>query len=256
MVSGKCPLCNDTGWEMFVEDGYEFYRDCSNGCRMKQVQGLRLKFANIPETYKDCNFTNFKSSYYMQAGQQGSYMATLKTVNDWLRNLDACEEQGLGLYIWSEIKGSGKTRLICSIANELMSDIYKRQVKFCTSTQILDEIRATYGDSGSNESTLVNDLCSVPFLIIDDFGTEKLTDWVNEKLFSIINQRYQSRKVTLFTSNYSIDELKCDERVKDRILEVSYEIHFCEVSVRKAIANKRKGDNEQKKETTDSKKSE
>ena len=154
----------------------------------------------------------------------------------YLDNLYTNIEEGKGLYLWSETKGSGKTMLAAALANELINE-HKRYVKFATSLDILDEIKATYGrrnydENESAESKLLKDLVSAEFLIIDDFGTERATDWAGEKFYQIVNKRYINKKVTFFTSNYDLKTLNYDDRITNRIRERCYIIHFPEESVR------------------------
>jgi DNA replication protein DnaC len=52
-------------------------------------------------------------------------------------------------------------------------------------------------------------------LILDDIGAERLTDFVAETFYLIVNGRYNKMLPTIFTSNFTIGELS--ERVGDRI---------------------------------------
>ena len=64
-------------------------------------------------------------------------------------------------------------------------------VKFATSVQILNEIKASWNqEDGMTEHQLLDDLSKAEVLIIDDFGIEKVKDWIEEKLYHIINARY------------------------------------------------------------------
>lgn len=159
----------------------------------------------------------------------------IKSVNYWLDNLDDMMKRGIGLYFHSNTKGSGKTRMAVSIANELLDR--KIQVKFATSLQIINEIKSTWShDSELNESKLLEQLSTTTVLIIDDFGTEQYKDWIGERFYSIINQRYVDNKVTIFTSNYNLKNIDYDERIVNRIKERTYQIPFPEESVREHIA--------------------
>lgn len=46
------------------------------------------------------------------------------------------------------------------------------------------------------------------FLIIDDLGSSGFNEWRKEVIFDTIDQRYESRKPTVFTSNLTREELK------------------------------------------------
>ena len=73
-------------------------------------------------------------------------------------------------------------------------------------------------------------------LMIDDFGIERIKDWIEEKLYRIINARYINRRITSFTSNMPIDRLEYDDRITNRIKERSYPLVFPGESVRDYIA--------------------
>ena len=144
--------------------------------------------------------------------------------------------QGMGLFIWSETKGSGKTRMAAGVANELISRGI--QVKFATSLDILQEIKNTWSEDTVTESKLLDALSTVKVLVIDDFGTEtvKENDWRSEKFYKIINDRYLNRYPTILTSNYSLETIHYDTRITNRLRERTFEIHFPEESVRETIA--------------------
>lgn len=224
-----CPLCNGRGW---VFTDFNTVRECECGIRQKEIQANRLRFASIPEAYRTVSLKDMHYSCYEKPESKNLIKAAGEFINWYLGNLDKNIEEGKGIYLWSETKGSGKTMLAAALANELINK-YKRFVKFATSLDILDEIRATYDEHNENsESKLLNDLVTTDFLVIDDFGTERVTDWVGEKFYQIINKRYINRKVTFYTSNYDLKTLKYDDRITSRMRERTYLVHFPEESVR------------------------
>ena len=230
----ECKKCGGRGW-YFVD--YNSVRECECGLVDRERQANKLAFASIPETYKDVRVSDWMMSKY-DAKYKDQARAIVKSVKAYLENLDEFEQEGKGFYFWSETKGSGKTMLAAALANELVTR-FRRFAKFSTSLDILDEIRATYDPHNEEtESRLLNDLSRADFLIIDDFGTERVTDWVGEKFYQIINGRYINRKVTIFTSNHELLTLKYDERVKSRIRERSFTVHFPEQSIREIKAMK------------------
>lgn len=235
--SDKCPLCKGTGW-FFVDDNT--VKECECGLIEKQRQESKLQFATIPEAYKDVTLNDIVTKYYESITSKNTMKGIFNTVNDYLENLYTNIEEGRGLYLWSNTKGSGKTMFATALANELINE-HHRYVKFATSLDILDEIKSTYGrrdrdTEESAESKLLKDLVSAEFLIIDDFGTERATDWAGEKFYQIVNKRYINMKVTFFTSNYDLNTLKYDDRITNRIRERNHILHFPEESVREVKA--------------------
>ena len=230
-----CPKCKGTGW-MFIDDNT--VQECECGLLDKERMESKLQFASIPETYRKVTLKDLKTSLYQKRENKDIFKGIANTVKWYLDNLESNIEQGKGLYFWSSTKGSGKTMTATAIANELINT-HKKYVKFATSLDILDEIRSTYNkDSEDNESKLLSDLAKAEFLVIDDFGTERATDWAGEKFYQIVNKRYINQKVTFFTSNYDLNNLKYDDRITNRIKERSYIAHFPEESVREVIAKR------------------
>lgn len=233
----ECPLCKGTGW-MFVDDNT--VKECECGLLDKERHDNKLKFASIPTTYKNISLKDITTRYYQKSESKDVFKTVTKLIKWYLNDLYTNIEEGKGLYFWSNTKGSGKTMIAAAIANELINE-HHRYVKFATSLDILDEIKATYNrrswdEEESGESKLLKDLVSAEFLIIDDFGTERATDWAGEKFYQIVNKRYINKKVTFFTSNYDLKTLKYDDRITNRIRERCYIAHFPEESVREVKA--------------------
>lgn len=235
--SGICPFCKNTGWETMDNGGQGVVAECRCGIRQKKIMNNRLKFAEIPESFQDTRIKDFNLSVYKSRESKKKIETAWKVINYWLHHFESMQEEGMGLYLHSKAKGSGKTKMVISIANELIYE-KKIQVKFATSLQILNEIKATWdkNDSSISESKLLDFLSTTKVLIIDDFGMEKFKDWIDDKFNGIINDRYNAKKITIFTSNESLEMLKYDDRIKNRILERTFQIPFPEESIREVIA--------------------
>ena len=232
-----CSKCNGTGWYYFVgEDGLDYAKPCDCGTLERDKQSNKLLFANIPEAYKDVALRKLSIKYYHSSESKSAFKAACDAVKYWLDKIDVMQEQGRGMYFWSNTKGSGKTMMATALANELMSE-YGKTVKFATSLDILEEIRSSYDkESRVCESRLLRDLAEVEILFIDDFGTERSTDWAGEKFYQIVNKRYVNKLITFFTSNYDLKTLKYDDRIANRIVERCFSVHFPEESVREVKA--------------------
>lgn len=225
----KCPNCNNTYW-IINEKGNAVRCKCFEIEKMNR----RLRFANLPPAFSEMTLKTFKSSVYQQQDSKNKISVIVSAVKTYMENFDEMQAEGKGLYLYSHTKGSGKTRLIASIANELIKE---HQVKFATSISILNEIKKTYDkESKDNESKLMEDLSNTEILIIDDFGVEKAKDFNNQRFYHLINERYINKKVTFYTSNHSLNELEYDERITNRIKEQAFQLQFPEESVRELIA--------------------
>ena len=114
-------------------------------------------------------------------------------------------EDGTGLYI-EGTNGTGKTHLAAAIAMELMT---KHNIAcICrTSGDLLMDIKSAFGNGGKTEAEVLKIYKEVPLLIVDDLGKEQCTDWSISTLYSILNERYESMRPVVITTNYNSDDL-------------------------------------------------
>lgn len=196
----------------------------------------RIEFASIPKSFEGVRLHNFDLDIYKLPESRKRMSSVFGAVLYWLNNLEQNKNDGMGLYLYSNAKGSGKTRMAASIANELMYE-YDMHVRFATSLQIINEIKSTWdGYSRQSESQLLNVLTKAEVLIIDDFGTERVTDWIGDRFYHIINERYVNKLITIITSNFRLEDLAYDARICNRLKERTYRLPFPEESVRDIIA--------------------
>ena len=241
----NCPICHDSGWEMVTgPDGYEFCRRCKCGIFERQAIERKLSFATIPKEFEGHTVENFKTDCYSTKENRELAQMAKVIASRYVEQFDEIRETGKGLYFYSQTKGSGKTRLAVSIANDL---IQKKIIaaKFATTIQILDQIKATWGGEWKNEETeqkLIQEIVSVPVLVIDDIGVEAVKPWINERFYNILNGRMIEKRVTIFTSNCRMEELNFDDRIINRIIKMALPVQFPDESIRTAIARKENDD--------------
>lgn len=125
-----------------------------------------------------------------------------------------------GLYLWGDC-GVGKTHQAYAIGNYLEKEM-KIRCMFYDVPSLLRFIREDYSKGGNDgeESNLDSILNFTGVLIIDDFGTDKSSDWTDEVLYAIINERYNRVYPTIFTSNLKPADLvpKYGDRLVSRIV--------------------------------------
>ena len=228
-TKNSCEVCGGSGW-IWIDSNT--VKPCK--CRDEMLIQNKVKFANIPEAFKEIRLSSFRTGYYQD---KESIDQIVESIKEYLSNLKEMKAEGIGLYMWSKTKGSGKTRLATSLANELIYE-YDMSVKFITSLEIIAEIRATWDKETEfkSESQLMKYLTTVEVLVIDDFGAETHKDWIDDRFYQIINTRYVNKLITFFTSNDNLTNTSYDERITSRIIERSFLLHFPEQSIREGIA--------------------
>ena len=121
-----------------------------------------------------------------------------------------------GAYLYGDV-GTGKTLAACgairAYAERHVIDIEGQQVyygsraKFVNATEWFEMLRATYGHRGESEQQLFQQYSTCGLLVLDDLGKGKQTEWTTEKLYMLINRRWEGALPTIITSNMPLDEL-------------------------------------------------
>ncbi len=110
--------------------------------------------------------------------------------------------------------GCGKTHLAAAIANAVLD--HGMPVLFVVVPDLLDHLRSTFAsDSTVSYDQRFETVKQAPLLILDDLGTESATPWAKEKLYQLVNFRYNERLPTVFTSNVRMEQL--DGRIASRM---------------------------------------
>jgi hypothetical protein len=105
--------------------------------------------------------------------------------------------------------GTGKTHLAVGYLREDVIANGEEHCRFIRTVDLLKKIRDSFDDrSGQSEKELLEYYGSkVPFLVLDDLGTEKVSDFVLQTLYDLLDRRYGECLDTLITSNLTLDDL-------------------------------------------------
>ena len=139
-----------------------------------------------------------------------------------------------GLYFTGGV-GSGKTHLAIAIGVNLIKQ--GKGVKFYRTTDLLHAIRTTFRGNDINSDQIRYAIRFAPFLIIDDLGAERLTEWVAETFYDLIDYRYlhADRFKTIITSNLSLGQVAQrmeDPRISSRLTEICLKVDTGDVDYR------------------------
>lgn len=112
--------------------------------------------------------------------------------------------------------GSGKTHLAAAIANDCL--LRGRPVLFLNTPDLLDHLRAGFAPGADGSYTdRFEEIRTAPVLILDDLGTESPTPWATEKLYQVLNYRYNAQLPTVITTNKELRDV--EPRVASRLTD-------------------------------------
>ena len=115
--------------------------------------------------------------------------------------------------------GVGKTHLAVAAAVERQSrgdDVF-----FATVADLLDQLRGTFSeDSPIAHADLMQRIRTSRLLVLDDMGSERHTPFAEDKLFQIVNHRYEERLPTIVTTSvFPVDLDDMRPRIASRLLD-------------------------------------
>jgi DNA replication protein DnaC len=128
-----------------------------------------------------------------------------------------------GWLIFQGVNGCGKTHLAAAIANHRLAQA--KPVLFVVVPDLLDHLRSTFSpDSKISYDEFSEKLKGTPLLILDDFGEQSATPWAQEKLYQLINYRYNARLPMVVTTCLSLDEI--ETRISSRMVDPRISLVF------------------------------
>jgi len=201
----KCSNClRDINRHDSFEDAY-----CSKACSTihnRSHNTSKLKTAlKIPKRYRGASFESFET--------KSNIVAEIKEIIDSGKWEDPILFTGNGT-------GCGKTHLaICTIVE--MARRTAEDLVFINFSDLMGEIFASIKDSANGSvDSIIRKYSNVFILCIDDLGAEHTTAYSTSVLYRILNNRYNSMKATIVTTNLSGDEIceSYDKRIFSRMI--------------------------------------
>ena len=158
--------------------------------RFRKMINVIYKQNYVGRKYQELNFENF----IIDLNNKNA----VKMANDYInKNKDKILSNGL--IIMGE-SGVGKTHLTAAIANKLIEN--DKIVLMGRLTTLLDMIKETFRDTTKSENELIELYSNVDMIIIDDLGTEKISSWALEKLYTIIQNRFENGLPIIITTRF------------------------------------------------------
>jgi DNA replication protein DnaC len=207
-----CPICKGLGFvrQDLPPDHPDFGKLIPCECRQAELanrKARKLRSRSNLEGLQDKTLEGFSSEGRgnLTPDKAQSLAQALQAAREFAEDSD-------GWLVLSGPYGCGKTHLAVAIANAQIA----AGALFVNVPDLLDHLRASYSPGASEgydeRFATVRD---APLLTLDDLGTENATTWAVEKLYQILNHRYNLRLPTIITTNNNLDNL--DPRIGSRM---------------------------------------
>ncbi len=197
----ECPLCKGLGW---IKDK-SGVRKCT--CMYTLLTENIFRRMNIPKRYKDKELSNF----IINKGYRHDLI--ISKVEEYINSDDFTEGKGI---FFVGPPGVGKTHLAVSILKEFFK---RRKIVglFYDTRSLLFDLKATF-DGSSSGREILEDVVKTPILVLDDLGSERLSEWARDILHYIIINRYNELRPVIITSNIEITK-KAENDVRETLEE-------------------------------------
>jgi len=112
--------------------------------------------------------------------------------------------------------GTGKTHLAIGIMRRFHEE-HGVGARFWPVVELLERFRGTFDDARATETleSIKAEMRRLHLLVLDDFGAHKSTEWAEERLFDLIDERYRDRRPLIVTTNLTVADLP--PRLKSRL---------------------------------------
>lgn len=179
--------------------GYQFtdYTSVATICECQEVDQLQKKIDKFRDSSHDFGQANedmkFENSYFPENSKKSAYEKKFISFCD---NFDKALSRGTGILMLGNA-GTGKTFYSNCIRNYLEEE--GNSVLYMSCSSYLNDMKSNGFEQ--REVQLLKMARSADLVIIDDFGTQKMSEWAYEKIFNLIDTRYRSNKPLIINSN-------------------------------------------------------
>jgi DNA replication protein DnaC len=214
--SSACPLCKGAGFvhPRLPSGKPDYTRVIPCRCVQKELdkeRQVRLqRYSGLDQKLlRNMTFDNFKKRVNLSPEQQGNLEQAYQLALDFAKLPE-------GWLVFMGVTGCGKTHLAAAIANYRLKE--GKPVKFEVVPDLLDHLRLTFNpESTVTYDQLFEEVKNAPLLILDDLGEQSTTSWAQEKLYQVINYRYNAQLLTVITTRCSLDEI--DSPISSRLAD-------------------------------------
>lgn len=236
-VHWDCPDCKNTGWirpEPVSSETISPPRKCH--CLIQEEIEVLYQAAGLTGPLRQQTFDRFDLSVYPSDDQE--YMQRVFAYCKRFAERVAQGAEADSLLLMGK-SGLGKTFLASAIGNHVVAA--RRTVVYFTFSELMDLIRLRKFEDEAEYRDGLQRLLDADLIILDDLGAEKVTDFVGQELFNIVNHRVNRQLPMVVSTNLTPPQIEevYGQRIASRLVHGSEALMLRGVDVRRVLRQRR-----------------
>ncbi|MFC1526895.1 ATP-binding protein [Candidatus Latescibacterota bacterium] len=226
-VQSDCRCGGGPPYQYWDDDSQRRWCSCAPARRRLTDTKRRFADADIPSRFR----WKFRHDFAAMApdGRTPLQVARrARRVIDYVSALVDDDRDPQRGYLFHGVPGTGKSLLAAIVLNELLLHRVRPGRYLSLSMKYFQQLKDTFSSESEQYGrtwSILEELCSLPYLILDDFGVQRGTEWEMEMLYNLVDARYSEERFTIVTTNQPLEDLlqlPQGGRIHSRLMEMCY----------------------------------
>jgi len=194
-------------------------------------QRLRVTTSNLRAAQLPAKFRFKFRQHLLDRAPDGTPVPRVARIRQYIDQLTTSKERPRrGLFLYGR-PGTGKSHTAAIILNELILRRQRPGRFISLSRGFFHRLRDTFSEDSQQHGQayqILERLVRATYLVVDDIGVQRGTEWEEETLYDLIDGRYGEERFTICTTNVDLEEVReiSRGRIYSRLQEMCHQVEL------------------------------